>query len=143
MNRVVLDASVVLKWYLVDEEYGHHALNLLDHYISNKWEFLAPSLLEYEVINGLILAQKRGRLKEEILRSAIEGFVQLDIKLANLSYFYPRVLYYCKLYGCSAYDASYLGLAETEGVALITGDEKLYHMVEKNIRWVKWIGNIE
>ena len=32
LNRVVLDASVVLKWYLVDEEYGHHALNLLDHY---------------------------------------------------------------------------------------------------------------
>jgi len=143
LNRVVLDASVVLKWYLVDEEYGHIALNLLDNFMSNEWEFLAPSLLEYEVINGLTFAQKRGRLKEEILCSAIEGFVQLEMKLVNLSHFYPRVLHYCKLYGCSAYDASYLGLAETEGVALITGDEKLYNMVKKNISWVKWIGNIE
>ena len=45
-------------------------------------------------------------MKEEILRSAIEGFVQLDI-LANLSYFYPRVLYVANL-GCSAYDASFV-----------------------------------
>jgi predicted nucleic acid-binding protein len=143
LNRTVLDASVVLKWYLVDEEYGQNALNLLDKYMSSGWEFLAPSLLEFEVVNGLTLAQKRGRLKEEVLGGAMEGFVQLDLKLVNLSHFYPKVFHYCKLYGCSAHDASYLGLADAEGIALITGDKKLYDMVKKNIRWIKWIGDIE
>ena len=65
MKRLVIDAGVVLKWYLTDEEYGQKALNLLGKYISNELDFLALSLLEYEVINGLTIAQKRGRIKEE------------------------------------------------------------------------------
>ncbi len=84
MRRVVLDASVILKWYLADEEYGQKALGLLYQYISNELEILAPSLLEYEVVNGLFVAQKRGRIKEEKLLTAIEGFIDLEIKLNNL-----------------------------------------------------------
>jgi hypothetical protein len=55
---------VVLKWYLDDEEYGQKALSLLAKYVSEELDIIAPSLLEYEVINGLLIAQKRGRIKE-------------------------------------------------------------------------------
>jgi hypothetical protein len=48
---------VVLKWYLDDEEYGPKAMNLLTRYITDELDILAPSLLEYEVVNGLIIAQ--------------------------------------------------------------------------------------
>ena len=95
MKRLVIDASVVLKWYLTDEEYGEKALNLLTKYISNELDFLAPSLLEYEVVNGLIIAQKRGRIKEEKILLAIDGFMDLNIKLKDFSQLYPRALYYC------------------------------------------------
>lgn len=142
MKRLVIDASVVLKWYLTDEEYGEKALNLLTKYISNELDFLAPSLLEYEVVNGLIIAQKRGRIKEEKILLAIDGFMDLKIKLKDLSQLYPRALYYCKIYNRSVYDASYLAIAESEGIAMITGDKRLYNAVKEELKWVKWFGDI-
>ena len=138
----VVDASVILKWYLSDEEYSQKAIGLLDKYISNKLDFVAPSLLEYEVMNGLIIAQKRGRVEEEKILTAIDGFVNLEIKLKNLSSLYQRVIHYCKVYNFSAYDASYLSVAEEQGVPMITADERLYNMVKKDLKWVKWIGDI-
>lgn len=138
----VVDASVILKWYLSDEEYSQKAIGLLDKYISNKLDFVAPSLLEYEVMNGLIIAQKRGRVEEEKILTAIDGFVNLEIKLKNLSSLYQRVIHYCKVYNFSAYDASYLSVAEEQGVSMITADERLYNMVKKDLKWVKWIGDI-
>ena len=94
MKRAVLDASIVLKWYLFDETYGQRALDLLHMFITKELAILSPSLLEYEVINGLIIAQKRGRIKEEKILAAIEGFFDLQIDLKDLSHFYQKSLYY-------------------------------------------------
>ena len=142
MKRAVLDASIVLKWYLFDETYGQRALDLLHMFITKELAILSPSLLEYEVINGLIIAQKRGRIKEEKILTAIEGFFDLQIDLKDLSHFYQRSLKYCRVYNRSLYDASYLALAETEGISLITADEGLYHAVKKDLKGVKWIGKV-
>jgi len=142
MKSAVLDASVILKWYLLDEMYGQKALDLLHRFIMKELTILSPSLLEYEVINGLIIAQKRGRIKEEKILMAIEGFFDLQIDLRDLSHFYQRSLKYCRVYNRSLYDASYLAMAETEGIPLITADEVLYNAVKKDLKWVKWIGEV-
>jgi predicted nucleic acid-binding protein len=142
MKSAVLDASVILKWYLLDEMYGQKALDLLHRFITKELTILSPSLLEYEVINGLIIAQKRGRIKEEKILMAIEGFFDLQIDLRDLSHFYQRSLKYCRVYNRSLYDASYLAMAETEGIPLITADEVLYNAVKKDLKWVKWIGEV-
>jgi len=65
LKLTVINASVILKWHLPDEEYSQKAIGLLDKYISNDLDFIAPSLSEFEVINGLIIAQKRGRVEEK------------------------------------------------------------------------------
>lgn len=142
MKRAVIDASVVLKWYLADEQHGEKALGLLNKYISNELHILAPSLLEYEVINALVIARKRGRIEEETLLSAIDGFLGLGIELKNLSMFSTRVLHYCKVYNRSAYDASYLALAEEDGIPLITSDRVMYNAVQTDLQWVKYLGDI-
>jgi len=142
MNRVVLDASVVLKWYLADEALGEKALGLLHKYVSQKLDILAPSLLEYEVVNGLVIAQRRGRIQEETVLAAIAGFFDLDIALQNLSLFHRKVLRYCAMYSRSAYDASYLAIAVEEGLPMITADEGLYKAVRKDLGWVEWLGDV-
>lgn len=142
MKIVVVDASVVLKWYLPDEKYSQKALRLLDNYIADELDLLAPSLLEYEVMNGLLIAQKRGRVAEEKILTAIDGFVTLEIKLKTLSSYYRKVIHYCNAYNTSVYDASYLTVAEEHSVSMITADERLYNMVKKNLKWVKWLGDI-
>jgi predicted nucleic acid-binding protein len=142
MKSAVLDASVIMKWYLYDETYGQKALDLLHKFITKELNILSPSLLEYEVTNGLTIAQKRGRIKEEKILSAIEGFFDLQIDLKDLSHFYHRSLHYCSVYNRSLYDASYLALAETEGIPLITADESLFNAVKRDLKWVKWIGEV-
>ncbi|MDP3041083.1 MAG: type II toxin-antitoxin system VapC family toxin [Deltaproteobacteria bacterium] len=139
--RVVLDASVILKWYLFDEEHGEKALEFLNRFVSDDLEIIAPALLEYEVINGLVAARKRGRLQEDLIVSAVEGFMNLGLRMVGLSGLYSRVIHFCKAYNRSAYDASYLALAESEKISFITADETLYNSVKKDLNWVKWLGD--
>jgi predicted nucleic acid-binding protein len=140
LTRVVLDASVALKWYLADEGDSAEALDLLKRHISDNLEIIAPALLQYEVINGLMVAGKRGRIREEVIISAIEGFLNLDLRFMGTSGHYSRVVKFCKVYNRSAYDASYLALAEAEQIPFITADERLYSAVKKDLDWVKRLG---
>lgn len=141
MKDAIIDASVILKWYLPDEVYATAALTLLERYVSGLITLEAPSLLEYEVINGLIMAWRRGRVKEEKLSLAIEGFFDLGISLQAITPIYPLVLRYCGRYGCSAYDAAYLALAAHKGRQLITADERLYRLTANDLQWVRWLGD--
>ncbi|MCP8316550.1 MAG: type II toxin-antitoxin system VapC family toxin [archaeon] len=49
---VVVDASVVAKWF-VEEEYSINALQLRDDYVNRSIDIAAPELLLFEVINSL------------------------------------------------------------------------------------------
>jgi len=49
---VVVDASVVAKWYL-EEEYTEKALKLRDMHVNGEIELTAPELLLFEVLNAI------------------------------------------------------------------------------------------
>lgn len=51
-SKVVVDASIVVKWFL-EEEFSDRALRLRDDYINRVIVIIVPSLLEYEVLNAL------------------------------------------------------------------------------------------
>jgi len=140
VNKLVIDASVVLKWFLRDEKYGDSAMSLLERFIRGEIELAAPSLLVYEVINGLVVAQRKGRINEEKVLASISGFINLGIQFVDVAGLEARVLHFCRAYDRSAYDASYLAVAEQESLALVTGDERLYNSIKGKAKWVKWIG---
>lgn len=141
MKHIIIDASVVLKWHLVDEEFSEKALRLLENYVSDKLNLTAPSLLEYEVANGLIIAKRKGRVDDPTILKALNGFEALNIELVPLSTLNPKVVHYCNVYSTTAYDAGYLALAENLDIPLVTADKKLYNSVKK-IKWVKWLGDV-
>ena len=143
MTKLVIDASVVLKWFLRDEKYGERALDLLDRFVRGELDLAAPSLMVYEVINGLVIARRKGRIAEEKVLSSISGFLNLGITFVDVAGLEARVLHFCRVYDRSAYDASYLAVAEQESIALITGDERLYNSTNGKAEWVKWIGESE
>jgi len=142
LKRIVIDTSVVLKWFLSDEKFSQSALALLDKYVSFELEIVAPSLLEYEVLNGLHIARKRGRVEQDKMIMGIEGFLGLEIEKKNISSFYPRIMHFSETYNLTVYDTSYLGVAEEEGIELITADKNLYNRVKKDLNWIKWLGDI-
>jgi predicted nucleic acid-binding protein len=132
VKNVVIDASVVLKWYLADEGQGEQALVLLDGYLSQKIGLLAPHLLLYEVLNGLLLTGRKGRLAQDQVDPAFKGFLALGIVFKDPAPYYARMIQFGLENSITAYDASYLALAEGEKVPLITADEKLIKLVDKD-----------
>ena len=137
MNRIVVDASVVLKWYLVDEILGEQALKILAQYLSGHLELFAPSLIDYEVFNGLAIALRRGRIDRVILQKAVEGFLNLEITVCNMDEFAQKILDILDAYDISSYDACYLALAETKDELFVTADKALYNAVGEELKYVK------
>src|SRR3972149_5927218 len=96
MKRIVIDASVALKWYLPDEEDEDGALHLLEDHASDRVLLLAPALLEFEVANALVIAKRRGRVGDDDARKAMDGFRDLGIGLYPPSPLLPRVVVLCE-----------------------------------------------
>lgn len=130
MNQVVVDASVVLKWYLVDEDLGEKALALMESHYHGRIALLAPELLGYELANSLVMAARRGRIPEAVVLDALEGFWSLEIELVAARRVSQRLPHWCRTHELTAYDASYAAVAEMENAVLITADEKLFRAVD-------------
>ncbi len=142
MKHIVIDASVVLKWYLSDEEHGEKALDILDAHASDHIFLHAPALLEFEVANGLTIAKRRARVGDVDVLKAMDGFTGLGIGLYPLSPLFRRVLDFSDKYGISAYDAAYVALAEDLKANVVTADKRLFNSTGK-LKLVKWIGDFQ
>jgi predicted nucleic acid-binding protein len=125
VTRYVIDASIVLKWFLRDEADGLSSLAVLERFLTGTVDLIAPALLEFEVINGLRIAGKRGRMSNESIEAAARAFLDLDLRFVPLSFYAEKALKIAEKYDLSVYDASYLALAADSGIDLLTADEKL------------------
>ena len=52
MEKAVVDASVVVKWF-VSEDNTPESLSLRDAFVGNQIDLFAPSLMPFEVVNAL------------------------------------------------------------------------------------------
>ena len=120
MNEVVLDASVVLKWFHTDgERQVEEARELRDRFETGELYVLAPSLLWLELVN---VAARRWRWSgKQLDRLAAElpylGFETVQPGLGRLAAWAAT--------GLSAYDAAYVTVAEEAGVHLVTDDAEI------------------
>ena len=137
---VVVDASVVLKWQLDDEECIPQATALRnDFYALGAIKTIAPHLLVYEVINGTVTATRRKRLTSDKALEVVHNLMELGVESKAVEP--ARVLELALEHNVSAYDAAYLALAESEGCELWTGDRPFYQAVKDDSPQVKWIGD--
>jgi len=137
---VVVDTSVVLKWQLDDEEYIPQATALRnDFYALEAVKAIAPYLLIYEVVNGILTATKRKRLAPDKALEVMDNLMELGVELKEAEP--ERILELALKHKLSAYDASYLVLAESEGCDLWTGDRPFYQAVKSDLPQVKWIAD--
>ena len=118
---IVVDASVILKWFALEEEYRENALLLKDRHALGKERIIGPELLLYEVANVL-------RMKRDDLQSAVEAFsafcsVGIEVHALEPSDL-TEAMRLSHAYGISTYDASYLALAQAQRCRLVTADER-------------------
>ncbi len=120
---LVVDASIVVKWF-VPEQDSEHALKLRDAHAEGRITLYAPDLLVYEVANAL---RYRADLAAGDLESDIEALFLVDIMIMTpSSRSVSRAALKARQYGVTVYDAAYMELAEDIGSQLVTADDKLY-----------------
>lgn len=125
MVDVVVDASVVTKWY-IPEEHHERARALRDDYLNGVHDLKAPALLPFEVINAL---EYSGHYDGDRLREASSTLPEYGITLVPYRAAGPVADVAVDL-DITVYDASYLALAESSSGGFYTADSALLEATE-------------
>ncbi len=139
-SPLVVDASVVLKWQLEDEEAVAQALALRgDFLLHGRISLAAPSLLVYELTNGMLTATRQGRLPRSLAEEGLRTLLAAGIRLLPVD---PLKIFSLSLrWKVSAYDGAYLALAEKLDSQVWTGDRAFYTACRRKGSRVRWIGD--
>jgi len=125
---MILDASVILKWFM-KEDNSAKAMALKEAHIIGKFTIAVPDIILYEIGNALryepeFSIKEVNRCLEELYA------LNLDIvaPLPDILNLITEIAYH---YDITFYDASYIALARELGFQFVTADEKLYSKVKK------------
>ncbi len=136
--KYVLDASVVIKWF-VKEEDSEETIELLNEYNQGKCEIAVPDLLIYEVANVL---RYNPKFSHTDTLGCIRSIHNLDLDVVELVELIVEsalgISYERKI---SFYDALYIAVAKEIGYEFITADEKLYGLVS-DLPFVRLLKNL-
>ena len=127
--RFVLDASAALS-LLLDEGAGQ-AENVVDVLFRQGRSAIVPTLFIHEVTNALVTAVRRKRVDVARAIELLDGLARLPIVVDERTVNAPGVLELGVRNGLSAYDASYLELALSRSVALVSNDAALLRAADK------------
>lgn len=125
---VVLDASVIVKWFLKENEPNRQeALQLAQNFEEKEFDILVPTHCFVELLNTFsrkIPEWALRHLSDLRTMQLREVFLSLDIAIIaiELTQKYKKI---------SFYDAFYHAIALAKHALFITADEKYYQMVKK------------
>lgn len=128
MKKIVVDASVCLKW-VFNEEDSDSARQLLKKYEGGTLLLMAPSLWEYEITNALTTAVRRKKISSKKSELFLQLFMQATPQIISISQHLGIILENAKKYTLSAYDSAYVTLAKESGSTLISSDRQLFEKV--------------
>lgn len=121
---LVVDASVVLRWFVVQEPGAEAARSWLERFAEDSDLLVAPDLLRFEVLGGLARLQQRR--EAGWAHQAFERFERLGLRLLPTDLELAlRAIDLSRALGIAGYDAIYLAHAESLGTAWLTADRRL------------------
>jgi predicted nucleic acid-binding protein len=140
MTNLVVDSSVVVKWF-VHEALSAEAMAILDGFQAGYWEFLAPDLLHAEIGN---IAWKKHMLRGLPAADAnriVTSFRRIPFTLTSTADLLEDAYGLAVQYQRSVYDMLYVALSRRERCSFVTADEKLANSLKDRIPSVIWLGN--
>jgi predicted nucleic acid-binding protein len=126
VTRFVLDASIVLTWCFPDEE-AQRAQEISER-IAGGDTVVVPAFWRHEILNALLVGEKRNRLTAELIQAFIADLNRLPVNLvdgATQDVVFNTTQAICRKHGLTAYDAAYLEIAIRGAYPLATADEDL------------------
>lgn len=121
----VLDASFLLA-YLLPDENDKELNETFSQYQAALVHLISSTLLYFEVGNGLRTAVIRKRIELELARELLKWALELRIELVSIDY--GKVWALCTKEKITFYDASYLWLARSGGIELLSRDVELLRL---------------
>ena len=118
MSGIVIDASVALAWLLEEED------RPLDLGILEENNAIVPQIWQTETPNGLLMAERRGRMKYDEAYRRLESLLDLPIS-TDYDPDYRTAFALAQTHQLTMYDAMYLELALRDGASLATLDRAL------------------
>lgn len=118
----VIDASYILT-YLLPDENSTSVDELFVRYQKKEVHFVAPPLLQLEVLGGLRSAVLRKRLKEADALELAQKFLDLDIEFREIPYL--DVLKLSFETSLTVYDSTYLWISKDIHIPILTQDSQL------------------
>ena len=125
MSRLVVDSSVVIKWF-VPEVHSDDAVRYLDPDLQRD----APELLLAEVSNILWKKVGRGDLTAPQAEKVAQDVEQADVNIHRMGPLFRRAIGLALATGRTAYDCTYLALAEYLNTRVATADRRLYNALQ-------------
>ncbi|MEF8776213.1 MAG: type II toxin-antitoxin system VapC family toxin [Haloarculaceae archaeon] len=127
MADIVVDASVVAKWY-IPERHHEPARALRDGYFNGRHTLRAPAVLPFEVVNAL---KYSGHYAGDRLVEASRTLPEYGIDLVPYHETGPVAEVAADL-DVPLYDASYLALAQTTDATVYTADSGLLEATDSS-----------
>lgn len=134
METVVLDTSVVVKWF-VEENGSKKAQGLLKRYVNKDLQIIVPEIICLELANALFFG---AGFKKKDLSDALHAFYSLRIEMVQFGEtFVKQIAEFMVKFRVPMYDSSFVFLAKNKKIPLITADRK--HHSKKFYKNVKYI----
>ena len=139
MKRVVVDASVGIKWF-IPEVHEHDALKLIERNV----ELLAPDLIYAEIGNILWKKWRQGEIDAEDVLGLIHDFKAVNLNIHETGMLMEKAWEIAKRHNRSFYDSTYIALAVESECQVATADIKLYNSLKNSQlrRHILWIEDI-
>lgn len=132
MDRVVVDSSVIIKWFVV-ENHTAEALQVRARYNADELTLLAPDVINAEVGNIVWKKHNKGELLVPEAQTIIVDFLVVELELTPTADLLSDAYQIAVTYKRTVYDAMYMALAAREQCPFVTADEKLFNAVSTAI----------
>ncbi len=140
MEQIVVDSSVAIKWFVV-EDHTPEARAILAKYKTQDSEFVALDLINVELANILWKKQLRKMLSGADATVILADFLAMSITLVPGLDLLQDAYRLATVYKTTVYDSLYLALSEREGCRFVTADEEMYKQVHTSMRNVVLLAN--
>jgi len=125
IKRMVFDASVAVAWCFEDEssDFTEGVLDLL----ASGTEALAPAIWPLELVNALLMAERRKRISVAQVTALLRRIAGLPISVdpTRLGHAFDQIPSVARQQNLTAYDAAYIELALRAALPLATLDSRL------------------
>jgi predicted nucleic acid-binding protein len=133
--KYTIDSGVGIK-FVIPEINSDKAIRLVQECQKGIHELISPDMFPTEVCNGLMMAERRGRIPAGMADTFFQEVLKVLPALHPATPLLPRALEIAKQFRQTVYDSLYASLAEREGCEFVSADDKFVNAVKAKLPFV-------